>query len=118
LVRTGNSIAGYESENGTAWTLVMTRTFGFPSTIFVGLAVTSHNDSTTTTANFTNITLTTGSAPPPPVSVNAPSNLSATAVSSTQINLGWTDNATNETGFEIERSVGGGSFNSLGTIGG
>jgi hypothetical protein len=34
----------------------------------------------------------------------APSNLSATAVSQTQIDLSWTDNADNETGFKIERS--------------
>jgi agmatine deiminase len=36
----------------------------------------------------------------------APSNLTATAVSSTQINLAWTDNSNNETGFKIERSIG------------
>ena len=33
----------------------------------------------------------------------APTNLTATAVSSTQINLAWTDNASNETGFAIEQ---------------
>ncbi len=36
----------------------------------------------------------------------APSNLVATAVSKSQINLTWTDNATNETGFYIERCKG------------
>jgi alpha-tubulin suppressor-like RCC1 family protein len=35
--------------------------------------------------------------------INAPSNLSATAVSSSQINLSWQDNSNNEDGFEIER---------------
>ncbi len=35
----------------------------------------------------------------------APSSLVATAVSSTQINLTWTDNATNETGFTIQRAT-------------
>ncbi|UCH34019.1 MAG: fibronectin type III domain-containing protein, partial [Armatimonadota bacterium] len=34
----------------------------------------------------------------------APSDLRATAVSSTQINLTWQDNSTNESGFRIERS--------------
>ena len=35
----------------------------------------------------------------------APSNLAATAVSSNQINLTWTDNATNETGLVIARAT-------------
>ena len=35
----------------------------------------------------------------------APSNLKATAAGSPQINLNWTDNSSNETGFTIERSV-------------
>ena len=36
----------------------------------------------------------------------APTNLTATAVSRSQINLAWTDNATNEDGFRIERCKG------------
>jgi hypothetical protein len=41
----------------------------------------------------------------------APSGLTATAVSSSQINLTWTDNATNETGFVVARStVSGGTY--------
>jgi len=35
----------------------------------------------------------------------APSGLTATPLSSTSINLQWTDNATNETGFVLERSA-------------
>ncbi|MFC7000019.1 fibronectin type III domain-containing protein [Rufibacter roseus] len=45
----------------------------------------------------------------------APSNLTATAISNTEINLAWTDNSTNETGFEIERSSDGENFTSLHT---
>jgi len=37
---------------------------------------------------------------------NAPSNLVANAVSSTQINLSWTDNSSDETVFKIERCTG------------
>jgi len=36
----------------------------------------------------------------------APSNLKAAAVSGSQINLAWTDNASNESGFIIERQIG------------
>ncbi len=46
-------------------------------------------------------TCTVGPTPLPP------SNLRATPVSSTQINLAWTDNSNNESGFEIERSPNG-----------
>jgi len=42
-----------------------------------------------------------------------PSNLTATAVSSSRINLAWTDNATNETGFKVERSTDGVNFTQI-----
>src|SRR5262245_33224340 len=40
-----------------------------------------------------------------------PSNLTATAISSSQINLAWNDNSDNETGFAIERCAGSGCSN-------
>jgi hypothetical protein len=43
--------------------------------------------------------------------MSAPSNLVAVAVSGEQIDLSWTDNATNETGFRIERCAGAGCSN-------
>ncbi len=41
--------------------------------------------------------------------LNAPSALSAVAASSSQINLSWQDNATNESGYIIQRSLSSGS---------
>ena len=38
---------------------------------------------------------------------NAPSGLTATATSATVVTLNWTDNSSNETGFEIHRSTTG-----------
>ncbi len=52
-------------------------------------------------SNIANAT-TLPSCPPPP-----PSNLTALAVSPTQIGLAWQDNSTNETGFKIEQSLTG-----------
>jgi hypothetical protein len=39
-----------------------------------------------------------------------PSSLIGTVASTTQINLSWTDNSTNETGFKIERKTGTGTY--------
>jgi uncharacterized lipoprotein YddW (UPF0748 family) len=51
------------------------------------------------------------------VPVAAPSGLIATAVSTSQINLAWTDNATNETGFVVARgAVSGGPYTDIATL--
>lgn len=47
----------------------------------------------------------------------APTGLSATAAACNQINLSWTDNADNESGFKIERSLNGSTFSQLATVG-
>jgi hypothetical protein len=46
---------------------------------------------------------------------SAPTNLTATAVSTSQVNLTWTDNATNETGYNVERSTGGVNWSTIAT---
>ncbi|MEM8929764.1 MAG: fibronectin type III domain-containing protein [Acidobacteriota bacterium] len=48
---------------------------------------------------------------------DAPSGLSANAGSSGQINLSWVDNSTNESSFQIERRIGGGSFSQIASVG-
>ena len=52
--------------------------------------------------------------PPPPA---APGGLTATTVSSAQIDLAWADNATNESSFGIERSLNNVSFSQIATTG-
>ena len=49
--------------------------------------------------------------------LNAPSNLKATAVSASRINLKWTDNAEFESGFTIQRSTGGINFAFVASVG-
>ncbi len=61
----------------------------------------------TPTLTFTpTFTFTPTYTPTLPALPAAPTNLVATVVSKSQINLAWIDNATNETGFRIERCKG------------
>ncbi len=55
--------------------------------------------------------------PPPPTQPAAPTGLGATAAGANGIDLAWTDASSNETGFEIERRVLGGSFARIATPG-
>jgi len=48
---------------------------------------------------------------------SAATNLSATAASSSSIDLAWTDNASDENGFNVERSTDGTNFNLIGSLG-
>ena len=64
-------------------------------------------------SNIANAT-TLGSAVTIP---DAPSSLSATAASNSSIDLAWTDNASDEDGFNVERSADGTNFNLIGSIG-
>ncbi|NJM15202.1 MAG: DUF4832 domain-containing protein, partial [Bacteroidales bacterium] len=45
-----------------------------------------------------------------------PSSLTATAAGTGQINLSWTDKASNETGFKVERKSGTNSFSQIATV--
>jgi hypothetical protein len=57
----------------------------------------------------------TGTAIPPP---SPPYNLTATTISSSQINLSWADGSNNEDGFKIERKIGtGGVYEQIGQVG-
>jgi hypothetical protein len=59
-----------------------------------------------------------GSDPIPATPPIAPSGLSATATSSNSIDLSWTDNASNENNFVVQRSTTSGSgFATIATLG-
>jgi hypothetical protein len=47
----------------------------------------------------------------------APSDLTATAISATRIDLSWRDNSADELGFRIERSLDGFAFGEIATVG-
>ena len=65
ISRSGSTVTAEVSSDGAIWRLVGTDTIAFPTTIYVGLALTSHNNSALATGTFSDVGVT-GSAPPPP----------------------------------------------------
>ena len=57
LVRSGSTITGYESADGTTWTLVGSDTFVMDTTVFVGLGVSSHVAGTNASATFDQVSV-------------------------------------------------------------
>ena len=106
LVRSGNTFTGYRSTDGTNWTQQGAATLSMASTAYIGLALTSHNNSTLCAATFDNVT-----APGWLISqALVPAGLSATSVSANQISLVWNALA-NATSYNVKRSTtNGGPF--------
>jgi hypothetical protein len=82
-VRTGNVFTSYTSDNGTTWTQIGTaRTIAMANTIYVGMAVTSHNNGTLATGVFSDVIVR--NITPPNNNVNLA--LAKTAIASTEEN--------------------------------
>jgi poly(hydroxyalkanoate) depolymerase family esterase len=113
LVRSGSTFTGYRSPDGTTWTQQGTsQSITMASTVYLGMAVTSHNNSSLCQATFDNIT-----APgwPPPLAPTAPTGLTATRAFDTQINLTWNMMA-GATSYNIKRSAAsGGPYTTIAT---
>jgi fibronectin type 3 domain-containing protein/regulation of enolase protein 1 (concanavalin A-like superfamily) len=101
LVRSGNTFTGYYSADGVTWTQQGTSSFTMATTAYVGLALTSHNNSSLCTATFDNVTAPGWVAPLPP---QAPGGLAAAAVSSSQIALSW-NTVANAANYQVKRSA-------------
>ena len=81
----------------------------------VGDTMTPGFPTMTVDSGFSNTVMVGAVAATPPVE---PTDLTATLQAGPQVLLTWTDNANNETGFVVERQVGGaGAFSTLVTVG-
>ena len=60
LTRTGNVFTSYVSSNGTTWSSIGSETISMPGSIYVGLAVTAHNNSAMNTSTFSNVQVGAG----------------------------------------------------------
>jgi alpha-L-arabinofuranosidase len=103
LVRSGTLFTGYRSPDGSTWTQQGTATITMASTVYVGLALTSHNSSTLGTATFDNVTVLPGW----PVAPAAPAGLAAVA-GDASVSLNWSAAAT-ATNYYVKRSTTSGS---------
>jgi regulation of enolase protein 1 (concanavalin A-like superfamily) len=116
LTRMGNEFRAYRSADGLNWTDFGTLTLSLSGPLEVGLAVTSHAPGSVSTARFSDTYFGPVRSTPPALPA-APSGLQATAASPNQVDLRWTDNSSNETGFHVERATGSGPFTVLVTVG-
>ena len=95
--------------SGAAPNLTFTPNIGFSGSTSFTFRV---NDGQIDSAPAT-VTITVQATSTTPVT---PTGLNAQVISSSQINLTWTDNSNNEDGFKIERSTGS-SFTQIATVG-
>ena len=64
LVRVGDVITGYESGNGSSWTMVGSVTLTFGADVRIGMCITSHNNAVLSTAVFESVSVITAPAGP------------------------------------------------------
>ncbi len=107
----GTQVAYNDDGNGgtnskITYTLAATGTFKIEASTYYATG------GTNTVVGAYTVTFTGGSSPTAPA---APSSLAATATSSSQINLTWSDNSSNETGFEVDRSTNGTTWTQITT---
>ncbi len=118
--RWNHRIRRVDAATGTISTFAGTGTFGFSRDGGPAVAARLHDPTGVAVDGNGNLyvadndnhrirILTRSSSPPPPspTTLQAPTGLTATAVSSSQIDLAWQDNSTNETGFRVQHRVAG-----------
>jgi len=104
LVRNGNIFTGYRSPDGTNWTEQGSLTNVMPSSMYVGLALTSHNSSSLCTATFDNVTVPGWPLPNAPA---APTGVAAIAGDGS-VALSWSA-APTATNYYVKRSTTSGA---------
>ncbi|GCE13499.1 sugar-binding protein [Tengunoibacter tsumagoiensis] len=78
LQRAGNTFTGALSSDGSNWTVVGSDTISMATNVYVGLAVTAHNNSVLNTTTFSQVSVTgSGSGTPSNLSQNKPTTASS-----------------------------------------
>ena len=75
LVRQGSILRAYQSLSTSGWVLLGEQTITMTSSVFIGLAVTSHDAAKSAAATFTNVSVETGTSnQAPQVTLTTPAN--------------------------------------------
>lgn len=98
LTRTGNAFTAYQSVDGTNWVQIGSATISMATSVYVGLAMTSHNNSVLNTSVLDNVNVQTGNTSPATVQYTFNSQPSG-------LNLTY-DGASRATPFTVDTEVG------------
>lgn len=113
LVRSGNTFSGYRSPDGVNWTQQgSSTTITMASTVYVGVAVTAHDNSELCAATFDNV-----SAPgwTNPIPTAAPASLTANVVN-WSVNLSWATSS-GATRYNVKRATSfGGPYDIIANV--
>ena len=104
VVREGNVFTSYSSANGTTWTQIGSETITMGASVFVGLCVSAHNNTQTSTVVFSNVTADTGTPDTTPPSI--PAGLASSNITNTSFTLSWsasTDDSGVVAGYDVYR---------------
>ena len=109
LARSGNTFTASRSSDGITWEETHQDVVEMGGSIYVGIVSYAPHNNKSTRSEWSNVGIVQGqSAPVSPTAL--------TLVYSNGVTLSWTDNSGNETGFRIERSLDGTSFQEIATV--
>lgn len=109
LQRSGNVFTAFKSTNGTTWTQYATATIAMGSSAYVGLAVTSHNNSTLATDTFDNVTVSGSTDTTPPTI----SGITTGSINQNGGSVNWTTNEASDSQVEYGTTTSYGSSTSV-----
>jgi hypothetical protein len=101
LARAGDVFTAYHSADGYAWTQIgIAVTNAMAARVYAGLALSARHTNALNTATFDGFSIAVPG-------LNPPTELSATVLSESQVELSWADNSSLETAYAVERSPDG-----------
>ncbi len=98
LTRSGSTVTGFASANGSTWTSIGSTTISMSAAV-IGLAVTSHDTSQLNRSTFDNVAVSASGGTSKPTAPGAPSPANAATGVATNATLSWT--ASGATSYDV-----------------